>query len=621
MSERLKIRIESAVATLLAVLGVYFLTTTDAEHIIGAGSFFTLIGAALLYFLYEKRIKAGLLKNRRKLIFSAVFAFLLGLSFILGYQLRVSGMTAPGVKGKAGILLKSILLGFVFLPFLESIFAFSDKVADKGKIARTPLWKPHKAMFISWGIIFLRWIPVFLAYYPGIMSYDSNRQFSEAYLGLFWDLQPIFHTFLIRLSLLLGERGGSNEIGVAVYSLVQMLTFSFAIAFSLSYVYEKTAKRRYFLLSAFFFGLFPVFPVLALCVTKDIFFVSFFLCLVVLCLKRFQTKPAKPVFYDLGMLFCGVMMSLFRKNGIYGFALFALFYVIAMKKERIRILILCILILLASFGSIRLVRLALNGSPGPKTEMYSVPIQQMGRVAFYQRDLLTDAELDTMEKYIRNSTTFDSFNISLADGLKYNATSAWLDTPQMLKDWSYFGRKYPNDYLDASLGLTAGYWFLDDVSLSQYLGYGRESMRGLIETFNASKPIEDIYPGVESKSILPKYQYFLEGMVSDEQYLKWPVLSALFRPAFYCWIFILSFGILLYKKRYRAFAAASLELAYYCTVLLGPVANIRYVLQIMVGLPAILAFVFSSLPEAESDTSVPQESGKEEASTPAQSDT
>ena len=176
----------------------------------------------------------------------------------------------------------------------------------------------------------------------------------------------------------------------------------------------------------------------------------------------------------------------------------------------------------------------------------------------------------------------------------------------MLKDWSYFGRKYPNDYLDASLGLTAGYWFLDDVSLSQYLGYGRESMRGLIETFNASKPIEDIYPGVESKSILPKYQYFLEGMVSDEQYLKWPVLSALFRPSFYCWIFILSFGILLYKKRYRAFAAASLELAYYCTVLLGPVAKIRYVLQIMVGLPAILAFVFSSLPEAESDTSVPQ---------------
>ena len=622
MKSRLKTGIESAFFTLLAVTGVYFLTKTDSFQIIGAGSFFSFLFAVLLYYLYTKRIEAGLFANKRKLIFSAVFAFFLGLSFFLGYQLRNTGMTTPGFAGKLSVCAKGLLLGFVFLPFVETLFAFADSMMQKKAKETSLKWKPSRMLLISWGIIFVCWIPVFLAYFPGIMSYDSNRQFTEAYGAIFWDLQPIFHTLMIRGALLLGQAMGGYEWGVAIYSLLQMLVLSFAIAFSLSFVYELTKKRSISVLLAVFFGVFPVFSVLALCVTKDIFFSSFFLCLCVLSMKRFLKKPKKPILYDLGMLGCGIMMCLFRKNGIYGFALFAVLYVIAMKKERLRILILCLITLAAAFGSVRLVRLAVNGAPGPKIEMYSVPIQQMARVAYYQRELLTDEELNTLENYIVGSTTTDSFNVSLADGPKFNANAeAWLDTKQMLKDWSYFAKKYPNDYLDAPLGLTAGYWFPDDISISQYLGYGRENRRGLIETFNASKPIEAYFEGVESKSYLPGLEYFLEGIVSDEQYLNWPLVSALFRPANYCWLMILFFGILLYQKRYRAFAAASLQLTYYCTVLLGPVANIRYVFQIMIGLPALMAFVFAASTEGKEETLCPPEEVKEPVSSQEESGT
>ena len=508
-------------------------------------------------------------------------------------------MTAQGIAGRIGVLVKSCFLSFAFLPFFDALFDYADQRKEKAKESvfegeEKKKFGVKKAFFLSWFIIFICWIPVFLAYYPGIMSYDSNRQFTEAYLGVYWDLQPIFHTFLIRISLLLGEVLGAYERGIAVYSLIQMLTLSCALAYSISFVYELTNKRRYVYILAFFFGIFPVFSVLALCVTKHIFFSAFFLLFATFALKRFLKKDSRKIGYEIGMILCAVMMSLFRKNGIYGIALFTVFYIIAMKKERIRTLILCILIIASCFGGRTLVRTVLHGTPGPKIEMYAVPIQQFARVSFFRLDELTEEEKETMEYYIPGSTTAKTFHVSLADAPKFAASGdAWTDTPQMLKDWSHFGVKYPGDYLEAFLGLTAGYWFTDDIAISQYLGYGRDSMRGLIETFNASKPIDEFYEGVPTHSYLPKLQYFLEGMVSDEQYLKWPVVSVLFRPAAYCWAAFVMFGVLLYQKRRREFAAASIQITYFCTVLLGPVANIRYVFQIMIGLPVLAAFALS----------------------------
>ena len=608
--------IAALLATLPGVAGLFALTRQTGDLAVGAGSFFSLLPALFVFFLYRKILGERSLserKNIRKNVFAVVFSFFFALSFFLGYQMRQYGMTASGFAGKIGILANGFLLSFIFFPFFYMIFSFVDPANNTPGQAGEPSEKNGKrqkefsvksSFFLSFAIIFISWIPVFLAYYPGIMSYDSNRQFSEGYLGIFWELQPILHTLLIRWALLLGEAVRSYEFGVACYSILQMLTLSAALAYSLSFVYERIRKLWIVIALSLFFGNFPVFSVLALCVTKDIFFTAFFLTLSVLCIKRYLKTPKNPLLYDIAMIVCGIFMTLFRKNGIYGFVFFAILYVIAMKKERIRILIVCALLIVLGIGSVFALRFAVHGARGPKTEMYSVPIQQMGHIAFFHRGELSEEEKATMEKYLAGSTTeWQSFNISLADSQKSSAVEdAWVNTPQMLKDWIYFGVRYPNDYIDAYLGLTAGYWFTDDIAISQYLGYGRESERGLIETFNASKPIGEEYPGVQSVSKLPRYHYFLEGFVSDEWYLKIPVLSVLFRPACYVWASLVFFGIILYKKRYRDFAAASLQLMYFGTVLLGPVANIRYVFPLMTFLPVLVSFALTSREETQEDS-------------------
>ena len=605
---------------LFSALGLYYLYRATGSKGFEAGSLLWAVPVVIIaVFIYRKIKKKGNLVlsafETRRVIFSAVFSYLLSLSFFAGYYLRYYLMTPPGITGKIGMLSRSLFLAVFFFPLTDSIFMYADRIGvrlpgkEKGKAEsaenkeqakKTWIQSEKGIFFLSWGCIFVLWIPVFLAYYPAIMSYDSNRQFQEAYNGIFWELQPIVHTLMIRTALLIGEKIGSYEVGMSFYTLLQMLVLSASIAYAISFVYKLLKKKWIVFALIGFFGVFPVFSVLALVVTKDIFFSAFFLTLMVLSIKRFVCTPKHPVLYDIAMVICAVLMTVFRKNGIYGVILFAVLYVIAMKKERIHILILCVIMIAASFAGIHLTRLALHAAPGPKTEMYSVPIQQMGHVVFFKKDMLSEDELATMEEYLTGSTEWTNFNLTLADAQKACANSdAWTNMPKMFKDWLHFGVRYPDDYIDAYLGLTSGYYFLDDVSISQHLGYGRESMRGLIETFNASKPLDDCYPGVKSESKLPWLQYLLEGPVSDEMYLNWPVISVLFRPAFYCWAAFLLYGVLMYKKRYRELAAASLQLMYFLTVAMGPVANIRYVFQLMIGLPVLVSFVIFSLQEKQ----------------------
>ena len=61
----------------------------------------------------KKEIKSSAAK--RALIYALVFGAMLGIALVTGYQFKLSGMTAPGVKGKVLITLKGCLLSLLFL--------------------------------------------------------------------------------------------------------------------------------------------------------------------------------------------------------------------------------------------------------------------------------------------------------------------------------------------------------------------------------------------------------------------------------------------------------------------------------------------------------------------------
>lgn len=590
----------SVIFSLGALIGLFLLGRTDSSDFVALQSMYTLpliiMLAVFYYFTMGNKVDFFRSPNgKRRLKFTFVCSFFFALAITLGYQMRVNKGITPGVAGVALTVITPFFLQFAFVPFFNLFFAFTDQKWDVNKPRKMSM---GKTFLISSGVIFLLWIPTFLAYYPAIMSYDSNRQFSEAWNGVFWELQPLIHTWLIRVFLLLGESLGSFQIGIALMTLMQMLITALVLGYANALVYRMTGSGLLAIVSVLFWGLVPVNSILAVSVTKDILFSAFFVLFICLAIDRqIFSERKKMILFDAGMVLSAALFCMFRKNGIYGLVIFAVIYCFAVKKDvRLRSIIVIAISVLFGILAPLLVKTALNGGDGPKCEAFSVPIQQMAAVAHNHSGELTEEEIYDLEYYIPGSTTQDFFNDSIADGPKSAANTVFdrweVDNAAWLKTWAHFLVKYPGTYVNAYLGLTEGYWFPDDISSSQVLGYGRDTRMGLIYTFNYTKNESEYTPfeGVESKSLLPAYQYFLEGPASDESYLSWPVLNILFRPSSYVYGLLLIFAAFLYKRRYREMVTPSIELTYFLTVLMGPVANIRYVYQIMLIMPLLFAY-------------------------------
>ena len=544
----------------------------------------------------------------RLLLFALLFGCALGLSFIWGYQIRLTGITHPGYKNKLVELLMSMGLGVAFLPLTGKWFLFLDRIGEKRKQQELSGKAKLRMFWFSLLGIILCWLPVFLAYYPAIMSYDFHRQSQEATLGYIWfnDHHPLLHTFLIRMAFLLGESIGSYEAGMAIFSALQMLLLAAVLAYSCNVIGRVSGKVWPVVVTAVLYGVLPIHPVLAMSMTKDILFTTFFLLLILLIWERRRlvvrlqgqaevttAEKWKRSGLFFAILITGILTLILRNNAIYAFAVFAVFYVLIASGERLRIALLCLAIVVGGIGCKTGIREAMGAGKGSSAEMFSVIMQQFARTGQNQCDNLTPEDWSMINRYVDHEFWGD-YNPVIADSVKICVGVYCYDTwkedfGRMLKDWVSIGLRYPNEYIDAFLALTSGYWFLDDVSHAEVLGYGEDTNLGLLYTFNAS--VSDAFEGVESRSFLPGLLTAYQKIVNGNSYYSWPVLSLLFKPAFYCWLLVLAIVSFWYKKEPKKQLFTLLPLLYLLTLFLGPVVNFRYVYPITVVVPVLLAEV------------------------------
>ncbi|MBQ7765327.1 MAG: hypothetical protein IJ397_00615 [Lachnospiraceae bacterium] len=590
----------------LAILGnigtCYLLELSGSETFLSSlfiKIIFCLLNAALLFCTCIQWMEIKDKKHRiRRIAYSYGFAFLLALSYVLGYQLKVDGMTALGVKGKLFILFISMALGIAFTSLPNLWFMLMDRVKSKRNTELRTFDKKSctKFFWISFGIIFVSWIPAFLAYYPAIMSYDFHRQMVEAYGGHMNTHHPLIHTGLIRLFYLLGVEIGSYEIAMSLFSILQMLVLAACFAYSCVMLNRLTGKKWPCWLSTAVFALLPIHPVLALSMTKDIFFTAFFLLMVTLMLEyRMSGTKKMRIILFIAMLLTGILMLMFRNNAAYAFVIFSIFYIIFSQKQRLLLLILCILIVVGGHSGKAILQDVTGASSGSKIEMVSVMLQQMNRTGHNHMGYHTQEQYDILSYYIPERC-WPKYNPIIADGVKHNVGlhdfDNWTnDIPQTIKDWITIGLAYPNDYLDAFLHLTLGYWFIDDMTHAEVLGYGVDSNLGLLYTFNAST--SQYFDGIESHSYLPGVLLWYSKVVNANEYQYWPIISLLFKPSFYVWTMVLCIMSVFYLKEKNKMILILFPFIYFLTLLLGPVVNFRYIYPIVAVIPLFLAWVFS----------------------------
>lgn len=609
-------KIETGVQGAFAFLGTYGLCYLGSLMGITYAAFSitsVLLMVGVYWLLVRTKEDLSLIADRKQLWrrcrYAGMVSLVFSLSMIMGYQLQVHGLTECGVKGKGLILLHAVCVSIAIFPFANRLFGRLEKIRSS---CPTPQnagkeWKSWAVFGVSAAILFMCLVPVWLAYYPIIMSYDFHRQVNEAFKGFawFWPYQPIVHTWVIWVFLHLGIALDNLEAGMAAMALSQMLLYSLVTAYACTFLYRILRKKWIIPAAILFFGVFPFCSVMVICTTKDVLFSILFLLFVLLMAERAFFRRAKSVLVlDCLLLLEGCIMVQFRNNALYAVAAFGILWVIfAAKKEKLRVLLLCVLLVAGGKGTAVVIKAALGTQLSPaKVEMYSVPIQQFARIGFYHAHELDEDTRNMLESYVWEED-WVGYNPPLADTVKSGvAVTTFSDTweghmGQLFTDWLHLGLRYPNEYLDAFLELTRGYWFWDDRSYAECLGYGTDGRMGVIYTYNSSE-IENLR-SIEHKSKFPWLEGLLEKVVSANEFYRWPVVSVLFKSAFYFWVLCLVFVAFLFLRQKKQAVFCLFPLTYMGTMLLGPVVQLRYIFPIMIVLPVLMALLF--LPAGSGD--------------------
>ena len=567
---------------------------------------------AAIYILL-KRIDKN--QQKRHFVYAAAVSYIFALILVMGYQLDRYGMTESGVKGKGLILLHAACLAIAVFPFGDMLFRAIGKIPFIMKNEEKP-WRRGAVFGVSFGVIFLLWIPVWMAYYPIVMSYDFHRQVNEAYKGWIWfnSYQPLIHTWLIWLFLQIGGSLGSNEVGMGLFSLFQMLIVSAAMAYGCTVIYKISKKKRAVVLTVLFYGICPFCSVSMMVGTKDAIFSALFLTFVILFIERCFYHAERKWVMEIPMVVTAVVMMMFRYNALYAMAAFGvLSLVFAKGKEKLRIFLLCVVMVVggkaAQEGIQHGLKTAIRGS---NVEKYSLLIQQFARVGYYHADDMKPEVYELVDKYVA-ANSWQYHMPALADASRsvgIDFTNVWEpDMAQVFKDWFKVGLEYPNEYIDAFLCVTEGFWFFDDRTYCEMQGWGDGDRHGAIFTNNSSS--SDTYEGIQHISKFPWLEEKLEDIVSNNAFYDWPVISVLFKSSTYTMSFLLIVIALLYRKQRKQAFICLFPLTYFGTMLLGPTVQFRYVVPLMITVPLLSAL--TCIHGQEEDSTIPQTSKETEA--------
>ena len=497
--------------------------------------------------------------------------------------------------------------------YIGSRFLFTGRGAKKAPVFFTSI----RFFFISFAVIAAAWFPCWLAYYPANYSYDGEPQLIQYTTGVFNSHHPLLHTILLGRCYNLGvflKAHGIPVDGMAVYSALQALFLAYAYASAVRFAAKRGASKAGIVTMLLWFALFPVHPVMAVTTTKDIFFTAF----AVLFLLRLSDIliPASPdsderkemagsrariLFFLQRVLlgFDGVMMTLFRKNGLYMMLLLLVFLVISAaaaaaslkrgRKDSVCLsamaVFLLVMILVYKGTDAYLIKIT-NAGKGEAAEALSLPLQQIARAYKSGGNSLKEDDLNDVEKYI-SEFGLNQYRPSISDGVKqyFNNEEYAKNRSEFFKVWLRIGIESPGAYAAAFLYQTMGAWYPDDVShLEVYRDWWRNRVCYIVTD---AEPVFVAYDFVERDNFAPAVRSFYEAICTDCVYRKIPLVKYLFSPLLWCLgAFMLPIALLV-RKRKRAFLVSVPVFGELVMIFLGPCVISRYIYPFMGLLPVL----------------------------------
>ena len=562
--------------------------------------------AALLFQAYY-RIDFS---DKRGVIMSLLFSAFISIVLLVGKQLHtVENCDFLSAKLWINTILLCIYFEGFVLFFLQWIVRKTHKNSEID--VRTDNIRSKKQFFIYWLAIMVCWLPVFFAFYPGAFVYDAQDEYVQVATREFTTHHPLLHVLLLGGAVCFGNKFmGSYNAGIALYTLFQMVVFSGVLSYSIYFVMElahdKSVKAKKWTerVLVAFYGLFPVFPMYAVCSSKDTFFhaslLVVFIQLVKICqhifLKDREVTLQKRV--EVIFVIASSCMMLLRNNAVYAYAVlfFAMLLLSLLQKYKkeigrgtifTRLLVCMLLSLLVYKATDKGLAYALHASDIESQEVLTVPIQQLARTYKYSPEVFSENDKETLHAYIP-SDVLAVYDADLSDLVKANFDNHLYakDSASFLKLWAKIGVRKPFTYMNAWLMTSYGYWYPDTI-INVYSGQDRFTFQYGDSSYFG---FETELPGTRD-SQFPWLEEQYRKMSLEIYQQKIPVISMLFSPGFLFMLFAGCFVIALYRKKYELYIPMSLILLVWLTFLLGPTFLVRYVLVLWLILPIELGLV------------------------------
>lgn len=595
MIEMVKRKIAPVIIGLLGAMGLFQTLSITGETGRGAvahsNSFFSVWICVLSVIIYIKAYQRMHARNWKKNIFGIIYSLALSFALTAGKYLE----TVENLNvGKIEIWLNVMILTVYFTPFVTVAWEWMEIVWKKDKKETAHRKSGFQEFVIYWLIIFLCWIPVFLAFYPGAFVYDAYDEYVQVATRTFTTHHPLAHVLLLGEFVCAGNKlWNSYNIGIALYTLCQMLFLSGVFSYSITYIRRKVNCKYIIWAIVAFYSLFPVVPMYAICSSKDTIFTDAFLVVVIKMLQLFEN--AEEFWNNRGNVFvsilAAVIMMLFRNNGLHAYVVWGIvaaigcFWKKKYKKNILKMVMIVITSVLIFMGTSKILEIGTKADNSESQEIMTVPIQQMVRTYVYSPDTYTEEEKEMLFEIIPEED-MHLYNARLSDLIKSKFQNQTFNQDKMkyLELWAKIGLRKPMIYLNAWLMTSYGYWYPDAVINV----YGGNTVHTFTYQDSSYFGFETEYPGVrESKFPWLEEQYRKMSLELYQQ--KIPAISMLFSPGFLFWVFMFILCYLMQREKWDKVFPLSGILMLWLTAVLGPTYLVRYVLILWFALPVMIA--------------------------------
>lgn len=533
-----------------------------------------------------------------QVLLGALFAVLGAVGFWTDRYDGLSYLSRPGI-----FLVSLVALWVACLAIVVLLTELIDWLARRVPSGRLD-WNP-----LVYGALFLVcWAPYLVACFPGTPAGDL---FGE--LPMYFGLMPMtsHHPPLVialygAIFSLGSGIGGSNG---GIFALVASQALSQALSFAaIVWFVDWAARRRWLTVaSLLFFGLFPLFPVYAQFVTKDVYSSAALgvFAVQLLARARHRSQGGEHVPWALSLpalVAMGVLANLLRNNNVFvtvpGMVAYALTTQegALAQRPRAQIALSAFACAMVTLAFTNVIYPGLGIEKGKIAEALSLPVQQTARYQREYPDDVTQAEGEVLaDSFVDSDSLGALYDESLSDPVKDRFLCSTTDELLAYGEvWLSQGLRHPDAYVASAIEGSIGYWYPFGARVQTDDFYADVAVIGSV------MPNSELWGelGLEPPSVaFPNVRTGVHDFVWELSQL--PPLSLLFHAATYGWVELFVCVYLLRRHgkdergesfRTSAWALLVMMLLQVLTCCASPVsADVRYALPLWYWLPLAAA--------------------------------